>query len=1204
MSEVTLTSVSSASSASTADAPPNPPATLGSVIAGHRLGLLLSAAFAVVAGVCSLAPYVAVYSVSVALFDPAGAGPAAIGWIAGATAAAIVLRALAAGLSTHVGHVAAYRILADLRRAIARQLQRLPLGRVQARSAGEMKKLLHDDVEQMEEALAHGVPDMAAAAAVPVATTVLLFVVDWRLALVALGALLLLVVVSGVGVALATPSNKFLAEHTEVLNRAVLGYLQGIKVIRGFLRPDAGFDQAREAIIESETLNARMVGGPLRWLVATMMAATGFAVALLIPIAGSWYADGTIGLPTLTLFLLVGLAYLSPIIALVGTIATIMARIQFSAGSIREILAEQPLPESTHPRAPERFDVAFDDVTFAYTDGGEPVLRGLSLHIPEGARFALVGPTGAGKSSIARLIARFWDATSGTVTIGGVDVRDIPQAQLGRLVAFVQQDEYLFAASLRENIRIARPGATDAEVEAAGASAQLAELVTELPGGWDALLPAGGGTLSGGQRQRVSIARALLKEAPIVVLDEATASLDARTERATLRAIDALTDGRTVIAIAHRLATIRGADRIAYIDEGAIAAIGTHDELLHDSDDYRTLWAAYTRAAGWRLERPAGSAPAALPALAPAASGDRSDSDDSIITAGVGGLPFARQWIRLLGRGRRPLLRQGLPKLLLEGLVRGIPLLAVFLLLSAAVTSTVERTPFDPGLVWILAGVVTTGLLVRLLLSQWANATVWRIAGESKMDLQLSIIQRLRQVPLGFFSRIDNGRITTLIGNDIVMLDFQNVPQQVAAALIQPVYVTIVLAIVDWRLALAALIGLPVFWAITAWSDRIYHRVFVDVHAARRDATMILIEQAKGAAVLRGNPGSLIATRFDQAVDRLQNASIDMSVRATPAIGLGSIAIESGLVALIATGGALYAAGAVPATTLLLFLVLSLALYQPIQELGVLAGYRHNQQQIAAKIAEVWDAPVLSEPEHPAAPQDASVEFRDVVFAYDSGEDEAGSRTVLDGVSFRADPGTITALVGPSGSGKSTIANLTARLWDPRSGSVLIGGQDLRDLGSDTVMRMVTTVYQDVYLFNDTIRYNLTLGRPDATEQQIWDALAAAQADDLVRALPAGLDTIVDEAGANLSGGQRQRLSIARALLKDSPILILDEAVASVDPDTEARIQDALSTLAAGRTVLVIAHRLDTIQDVDQILELNDDGTPTPARTQRPAPIP
>ncbi len=1211
---------------------------------------MLSAVLAIIAGACSLAPYVAVYLVTVALFDPDGGGSDAILWIAIGTAGAIVVRAVAAALSTHVGHVAAYRTLADLRMAIARQLGVLPLGRVQARSTGEMKKLLHDDVEQMEEALAHGVPDLAAAAAVPITTTILLFAVDWRLALVALGSLVLLVVVSGIGMALAAGNNKPFAEHTATLNRAVMGYLQGIKVIRGFLRPDSGYDQARSAIITSASLQHRVTAGPLSWLVSFMMVATGFAIALLLPVAGLRFADGSIDLATLALFLLIGLAYLGPIISLVGVLATIMTRIQFAADAIGEILAEPPLPQATSPRIPESFDVAFHEVSFSYadtaadsdasppdaspavatadddpalsdgevpSDASHPVLDSVSLTIPAGARYALVGPTGAGKSTVARLIARFWDPTAGRVTIGGVDVRDIPSAELARLVAFVQQDEYIFAASLRENVRLARPDASDAEVEAAGRSAQLDAVADRLESGWDTALPAGGGILSGGERQRVSIARALLADAPVVVLDEATAALDAQTERETLAAIDAVTSGRTVIAIAHRLATIRSSDRILYLDGGRISAAGTHDELLAHSPGYATLWNAYTRASGWHLSTAPASPDAPISRRSHETGVTPTDVDvhdvgvydvdgydadgydaaaRSIVTPGLGEMGFTRQWITLLGRGWPVLLRRGVPKLILESLLRGIPLLAVFLVLNAAITGITEDEPFDRSLVWWVTGVLVAGLLVRFLAIRWANGTVWTVAADSKADLQLSIVERLRHVPLGFFSRVDNGRITTLVGNDTMMVDFQNIPQQVAAALIQPIYLSVILLILDWRLGLAALIGFPIFIGITIWSDRIYHRVFADVHRARRDATMVLIEQAKGAAVLRGNPGSFIGGRFAGAVDRLRDTSIAMSVQAAPAIALGAISVESGLVAVILVGSALYGAGAVSATTLLLFLVISLTVYQPIQELNVLAGYRRNQQEIARKIGEVWDAPILTEPEHPAVAADATIEFRDVTFSYRHSEDPALDddvrETVLRNVSFTAPAGTITALVGPSGSGKSTIANLTARLWDVDSGAILIGGRDLRELGSDGVMSLVTTVYQDVYLFNDTVRYNVTLGRPEATDEQIWAALEAAQCDDVVRGLPDGLESVIDDAGTSLSGGQRQRLSIARALLKDSPILILDEAVASVDPDTEARIQDAIGRLAAGRTVLVIAHRLETVRDVDQILTVRD-GTVT-----------
>jgi ATP-binding cassette subfamily B protein len=307
-----------------------------------------------------------------------------------------------------------------------------------------------------------------------------------------------------------------------------------------------------------------------------------------------------------------------------------------------------------------------------------------------------------------------------------------------------------------------------------------------------------------------------------------------------------------------------------------------------------------------------------------------------------------------------------------------------------------------------------------------------------------------------------------------------------------------------------------------------------------------------------------------------------MSVRATPSLTVAAIAIEAGQVVLILVGSALFAAGAVPAATLVLFLFLTLTLYQPIQELGALAGYRRNQQQIAARIAEVWDAPVLPEPSSPKTATGTDVELRNVTFAYDEAE------VALRGASFVARAGEVTALVGASGSGKSTIAHLIARYWDVDAGGVLIGGTDVRDLGSEAVFDAVATVFQDVYLFDESVRFNVTLGAPDATDAQVWEALAAAQCDDVVRGLPEGLDTVLADGGADLSGGQRQRLAIARALLKDSPILILDEAASAVDPGTEERLQRALAALAAGRTVLVIAHRIRTVEGADRIVVVDD----------------
>lgn len=1148
---------------------------------------MISAVLAVLASACSLAPFLAVYGVATVLFASDGEPDlAAIGTIAWLTAGALLLRMVAGAVANHVGHVTAYRTLADLRRAIATKLQVLPLGRVQARSAGEMKKILHDDVEQMEEALAHGVPDGAAAAAVPIATTAVLLVVDWRLALVALGALLLLVLCSAVAMGLAQRNNAALAAHTSTLNRAVLGYLQGIKVIRGYLGPTTGYDRARAAVIEGVSLSQRATSGPMAWLVSGLTVATGLAVALMLPVAGLRHADGEIGLATLVLFLVLSLGYLTPIVALVGTLATIATRLQMASGTIAELLAEESLPAPERGVVPDHFDVTFEDVDFAYPSGRR-VLTGVSLQVPAGSTLALVGESGGGKSTLARLLARFYDVESGAVRIGGIDVREIPADDLARLIAFVQQDEYIFGTTLLENIRIARPDADDEEVVCAAERAQLAEVALGLPNGWHTELPAGGGTLSGGQRQRIAVARAMLKDAPVVVLDEVTASLDALTEQRTLDAIADLTRDRTVVAIAHRLSTIVDADQVAVIGAGQVQATGTHSSLV-DHRAYRDLWQAYQDADGWRLvrdeTRPQATAPRQPePAAAAAAADDWSRAATAVVRPGVGEMTFAQQWRTLYGRSWRPLLRRGLMRMTAEGALRGAPLAAVF----AIVLTAIGEAPWGPltgGVVWAVTGLLALTLLLRLAASTWANQLIWSLAARSKADLQLSVLDRLRRVPLGFLNRSDRGRLGTLVGNDIPMIDFQNTPQQVVGSLAQPVYAAALLLIIDWRLALAALAGLPLFWLLMVLSDRTYHRVFARMHQARQEATTMLLEQHHGAAVLRGNPESMLARRYQESIEDLARASTDMSVRATPATALGTFALEAGQVLLIVVGTSLYASGGVGAATLLLFLMLTLALYQPIQELSALTGYRRNQQQIAAKLAEVWDAPVLPEPDQPAVPVDTAVELRDVTFRYDQSADPA-----LRGISFRAEPGTITALVGQSGSGKSTIANVVGRLWDVESGAVLIGGADVQDLGSEEVARLVTTVYQETYLFEETIRFNVTMGRP-VSDELVWMALVAARCEEFVRGLPQGLDSVISDGGADLSGGQRQRLAIARALVKDSPVLVLDEAVASVDPATEDHIQQALAHLAAGRTVIVVAHRLATVTAADVIV-LVEDGT-------------
>ncbi len=792
-----------------------------------------------------------------------------------------------------------------------------------------------------------------------------------------------------------------------------------------------------------------------------------------------------------------------------------------------------------------------------------------------------MGGSGAGKTTLLRLLARFADVTGGAVRFGGVDLRHIDPIELAGLVAFVQQDDYVFDDTVTENIRLARPGATDDDVREAARRARVTEFLPDLEDGWDTRLGAGGGRLSGGQRQRISIARAFLKDAPVVLLDEATAFLDAENEQAVVRALADLAEGRTVVTVAHRLGSITGYDRILLLDAGRIAAAGTHTELLASSAGYLSLWEDYRAVDGWRLE-PADDATvqtsrSTVPPI-DTEEPDASDTDRAPAVADLAAKGPVAQWFAMLGHHRSTFFRRGLWRVLLEGALTSAPMLVVFIALFTALDGPVETSD-----VLTLSGALLVLFIARVVIGVDVARVWWPVTQRAIADLRRSVLHRLRRVPLGAFDRMDAGRTSTLVVSDLALVDFVNLPGKLVVAIVQPVLATIVLAVLDWRLAVAALIGVPVFLGLLVVADRAQSAISTDVTDARREANTALLEFVRGAAVLRAFPDAPQAVRYRSAVERLRRSSVGMAVRTSPLTAVATVVLELGFVALLWLGSTLFLGGEVAATTLLLFLVIALNLYRPLQELLELSTYRHQQDRIAEQLGGVWDIEELHEPTEPTLISGTDVEFRDVRFSYN--DDEA-----LRGVSFRAESGKVTALVGPSGAGKSTVADLVARFWDVDSGSIRIGGADLREVTEDELRRTVTTVYQEVYLFPDTIRSNLTIGSPDATDEQVWSALESSQAADFVRELPDGLDAVLAEAGDDLSGGQRQRLSIARALLRDPDVLLLDEAVASIDPATERRIQVALSHLVAGRTVVVVAHRLDTIRGADRIVVLDSGG--------------
>lgn len=1174
---------------------------MGAIIRRRQANLLLSALLAVSGALAGLVPYVVVYLVANELFLSGRPDRTRLLGLAGWAAVAVLAKIVCKSLANAVSHAAAYRILADLRHALADRLAQMPLGRVRARSGGQLKKVLQDDVEQLELGLSHAIPDIAAAVAIPLASLAVMFWMSWQMGMAALAVVVLAVALVVWAVRRSAGVAQGESAAKEDLNTSVVSFVRGMRVIRGFLGGRAVFSSADDAIKMTERIeNLKMSRG--KWQAVASTALIGSSVLFLLPV-GLWCVSrGLLSPSALVFFLLVGTGFAQPLMGLMISLAVLQYQVEAGVKAVDDILTEPPLPVPSQPRMPDGYDLELCNASFTYParDGDEPnapVVRSVQARIPYGASVALVGPSGAGKSTLLGLLARFHDVTDGSVTFGGVDLREMDPVVLMQHVAFVQQDDYLFADTIMENIRLARPEATDEEVRRAAEQARVTEIVEELEDGWSTVLPPGGGRLSGGQRQRISVARALLKQAKVVLLDEATAFLDPENEEAVGAALAELRSRATMITVAHRLGSVVNYDRILFMVDGAVVDAGTHQQLLMTSPGYTSLWEAYQATKGWELtggnragagsavemvaEMSSAAALASPDAPAEGAAAGAGDPDEGAtrtpLVLRLGSKGAAAQWLSMLGDHRSTFWRRGLWRVMADGFLTSAPVVVILFALLEVFSGAVR-----PDAWWRYGAALAAIFAVRWLVGVSLATTWWPVANRACSDLRRSVLHHLRRIPLGDFDQMEAGRVSTLVVSDLPLVDFVNLPARFIVSLLQPTMAAVVLCLLDWRLALAALAGVPLFALLLWWADRVQAGVIGRVGAVRAEANSTLLELVQGTAVLRANPRAPQAGRYKTAVEDLRRASVQLAVRSTPLTSLATAALELGFALMILAVCLRYLDGGVTQAVAVLVLVLSLNLYRPYQELMDLSSYRHLQSHIAERLGQVWDLAPLPEGTRTVEASSSPVVLDDVTFSYRDGRD------VLRGVSLVARAGTVTALVGPSGAGKSTVANLVARFWDVDHGSVKVGDVDVRELTTQALAGQVTTVYQDVYLFPTTVRENLLMGAPQATEAQITRALRAAQAWDFVEALPRGLNTVLREGGTDLSGGQRQRLSIARALLKDAPVLLLDEAVASVDPETEVQIQRAISELARGRTVMVVAHRLNTIRSADQIVVLAD----------------
>lgn len=574
-------------------------ATLFRYAEGQKAKLVISVILSVISVTSGLVPFYCMYRIICLFTDGTATGSSIIGWCISALAAYIV-KVVLFTLSTGISHNMAYNVLEGLRLRLADRFLHAPLGDVENHSIGEIKNMMVDKIENLEPPLAHMVPEGAGHIVLPVVSIIALICIDWRIALASLVTFPLSFICMGLTFKISGENFDKYDKAGAYMNSTVVEYIEGIEVIKAFGRAGVSYEKYAGAINDFKTF-------VVKWLASTYvtmkLAFALFPSTLIgtLPTALALASSGTISPAQAALAVMLS-------ISMVGSLAKLevfsenMRQVKFTVENLEEFLEMPELPEPDTRAAVTHTDVELKNVHFSYTgDPADEVLHGIDLKLPEGGFTALVGPSGGGKSTVAKLIARFWDVTSGEITIGGVNVKDMPISQLCEYVSFVTQDNFLFRCSLLENIRLGNPNATDAEVKAAAKAAQCEEFIAKLPQGYDTPAGEAGKRLSGGEKQRIAIARMMLKNAPIVILDEATAFTDPENEEKIQRSIAALTKGKTLLVIAHRLSTIRNADKIVVLKNGSIVAEGSQEQLLDTCPLYRDMWQAHIGAKNWAV---------------------------------------------------------------------------------------------------------------------------------------------------------------------------------------------------------------------------------------------------------------------------------------------------------------------------------------------------------------------------------------------------------------------------------------------------------------------------------------------------------------------------------------------------------------------------------------------------------------------------
>ncbi len=962
-----------------------------------------------------------------------------------------------------------------------------------------------------------------------------------------------------------------------------LDSIQGLGTLKAF-----GQSAARADLL---TAKARELFRRTMWVLGTNTLARGITdcmiaigAAAALALGASRVASGEMALAGLLVILMMGVEIFRPMRDLRAVLHQGMVGLSAAQGIYAILDAEPEVADGPENGRADRLEpaIGFENVTFGYPGARGPAHRGLSFSVAPGERIGVVGQSGCGKTSIVRLLLRFFDPDSGRVTLGGIDLRDMSFAQIRRNISVVNQDTFLFHGTIGENIRMGRPDASREEVEEAARIANIRGFIDTLPDGYDTIIGEKGIKLSGGQRQRVAIARAVLRDTPILVLDEALSAVDADNEAVIQEALDRLMQGRTVLILAHRLSSVIDCDRILAMEEGRVVESGSHGELMGlPGGVYASLMREQARESEEREddllidapERPTTETLDATP------GGAKQAPTEGIIRA------EGLSWFQVVAALMRVILpwkgRLGLT--FLFGVVRVLAFIGVGAVSALIVFSLKNGEPWGDLLVWLWVLAPMAGI-VHWLESWVAHDMAYRLLAEMRIDA----FRKLDKLAPAYLVRRRTGDLMNLATHDIELIEYF-FAHTVAPAFVAVLVPAIVIVVLGWASPWIALALVP-FLAAVGFSPFLMRGRVDRLGSKAREAAGELgayaIDSVQGLGeIVSFQDERRRADGFDRLADRHIALRLPFFGEVTLQESLLEVLTGLGGLAVVVSGALLVQAGTVDAGLLPLLALLAMSAFLPVSEIAQIGrrladtlGATRRYYALENEPVPVADGPGAEE----GAAAGAGLSLEGVSFAY-----PGQHRRALGEVTVTIPAGKTVALVGASGAGKTTTAQLLMRFWDPDAGRILLNGVDLRDYRLDDLRSRIALVSQDTYLFNDTLRANVMIARPGASEAELAAALDHAALGPLVATLPDGLETVVGERGASLSGGQRQRVAIARAFLKDAPILILDEATSHLDALNELAVRRALDMLKADRTTVVIAHRLSTVRDADKIVVLD-----------------